>query len=133
MHSGVYSPLNIPQTGGGLRLTSRDRLKIGELYPAGGLWQGKKIVDEAWVKASTQPHAQIDDQMEYGYLWWLRSFKAGAVSYPAFCMAGNGGNKVCTFPAQDLVAVLTSTNYNTRGMHEQTDKLLADYILAALQ
>ena len=33
-----------------------------------------------------------------------------------------------------LVAVLTSTNYNTKGMHEQTDRLLTDYILpAALQ
>jgi hypothetical protein len=29
--------------------------------------------------------------------------------------------------------VITSTNFNTRGMHEQTDKLLTDYILAAVQ
>jgi len=29
--------------------------------------------------------------------------------------------------------VITSTNYNTRGMHEQTEKLLTDYILAAVQ
>ena len=31
-----------------------------------------------------------------------------------------------------LVAVITSTNYNTRGMHEQTDQLLSDYVLAAV-
>ena len=31
-----------------------------------------------------------------------------------------------------MVVVLTSTNYKTRGMHEQTDKLLTDYILASL-
>jgi CubicO group peptidase (beta-lactamase class C family) len=129
----VYSPLNIPQTGGGLRLTSLDLLKIGQLYLNGGTWEGKTILNPAWVKVSTQPHAQIDDQTDYGYLWWLRSFKAGTTPYPAFCMAGNGGNKVCSFPALDLVAVLTSTNYNTRGMHEQTDKLLTDYILAAVQ
>src|ERR1700719_186559 len=51
----VYSPMNIPQTGGGLRLTSSDLLRIAELYRSGGMWQGTRIVDEAWVKASTQP------------------------------------------------------------------------------
>ncbi len=128
----VYSPLNTPQTGGGLRLTSRDLLKVAELYREGGVWHGTRIVDEAWVKASTQPHAQIDDETEYGYLWWLKTFKSGGKSYPAFFMSGNGGNKVAVFPALDLTVVITSTNYNTRGMHEQTEKLLTDYILAAV-
>lgn len=129
----VYSPLNIPQTGGGLRLTSRDLLKIAQLYLDGGRWQGRRIVDEAWVRASITPHAQIDDQTEYGYLWWLKVFKSGGNGYPAFFMSGNGGNKVCAFPGLDLAVVITSTNYNTRGMHEQTEKLLTDYILAAIQ
>jgi CubicO group peptidase (beta-lactamase class C family) len=129
----VYSPLQVPQTGGGLRLTGRDLLKIAELYSNGGVWQGKRLLDEAWVRLSTQPHAQIDDQTEYGYLWWLKTFKSGGKDYPAYYMSGNGGNKVAVFPGLDLVVVITSTNYNTRGMHEQTDKLLTDYILAALQ
>lgn len=129
----VYSPLNVPQTGGGLRLTSRELLKIAQLYLNGGTWQGHRLVDEAWVKASTAPHAQIDDQTEYGYLWWLKSFKPAGKSHPAFFMTGNGGNKVCAFPALDLAVVITSTNFNTRGMHEQTEKLLTDYILAAVQ
>ena len=129
----VYSPLNIPQTGGGLRLTSVDLIKIGQLYLNGGTWQGKRIVAESWVKTSTQPHAQIDDSTDYGYLWWLKSFKSGGKEYPAFFMSGNGGNKICVFPGLDMVVVLTSTNYNTRGMHEQTEKLLTDYILPAVR
>jgi len=129
----VYSPLNVPQTGGGLRLTSRDLLKIAELYRGGGQWQGRRIVDEAWVQVSTQPHVRIDDEMDYGYLWWLKSFRSGGKSYPAFYMNGNGGNKVFAFPGLDMAVVLTSTNYNTRGMHEQTERLLTDYILAAVQ
>jgi CubicO group peptidase (beta-lactamase class C family) len=128
----VYSPLNIPQTGGGLRLTSRDLMKVAQLYVDGGMWQGRRIVDEAWVRTSTQPHARIDDQTEYGYLWWLKSFKCGDKSYPAFFMSGNGGNKVAMFPALDVAVVITSTNYNTHGMHEQTEKLLTDYILPAV-
>jgi CubicO group peptidase (beta-lactamase class C family) len=128
----VYSPLDIPQTGGGLRLNSRDLLKIAQLYLDGGLWQGKRIVDESWVKTSTQPHARIDDETEYGYLWWLKAFKSAGKSYPAFFMSGNGGNKVASFPGLDMTAVITSTNYSTRGMHEQTEKLLTDYILPAV-
>src|SRR5579859_156973 len=93
----VYSPLNVPQTGGGLRLTSRDLLKIAQLYLDGGVWQGKRIVSESWVRSSIQPHAQIDEATNYGYLWWLKSFKSGDKSektYPAFYITGNGGNKV---------------------------------------
>jgi CubicO group peptidase (beta-lactamase class C family) len=128
----VYSPINIPQTGGGLRLTSRELLKIAQLYLNGGSWQGRRVVDEAWVRTSTQPHARIDDDTEYGYLWWLKSFKSGGKSYPAFFMSGNGGNKVLVFTGLDLAVVVTSTNYNTQGMQEQTEKLLTDYILAAI-
>jgi CubicO group peptidase (beta-lactamase class C family) len=129
----VYSPLNIPQTGGGLRLSSRDLLEVAQLYLNGGTWQGRRVIDESWVRASTQPHARIDDDTEYGYLWWLKSFKAGGKSYPAFFMSGNGGNKVVAFPTLDMAVVITSTNYNTHGMHEQTQKLLTDYILTAVQ
>ena len=129
----VYSPMDIPQTGGGLRLASPDLLRIGQLYLNGGVRDGKQVVDPQWVTASTTPHAQIDDSTEYGYLWWLKSFKSGDKSYPAFFMTGNGGNKVVVVPSLDMVVVLTSTNYNTRGMHEQTEKLLTDYVLAAVQ
>ena len=128
----VYSPLNVPQTGGGVRFTSRDLLKIAELYRAGGEWRGKRIVDEEWVKNSTRPHARIDDETEYGYSWWLKSFKVGEKSYAAFFMSGNGGNKVMVFPGLDMSVVLTSTNFNTKGMHQQTEKLLTDYILRAV-
>ena len=128
----VYSPMNVPQTGGGLRLTSRDLLKVAQLCLNGGEWRGKRIVSEKWVRSSTKPHARIDETTEYGYLWWLKSFKSGQKSYPAFFMSGNGGNKVVAIPALDIAVVITSTNYNTHGMHEQTEKILTDYVLAAI-
>jgi len=128
----VYSPLRVPQTGGGLRLTSEDLLKIAELYRNAGVWKGVRLLDETWVKASTEPRAQIDDQTEYGYLWWLKTFKSGGRGFPAYFMSGNGGNKIVVVPSIGLSVVITSTNYNTRGMHEQTEKLLTDYILVAV-
>ena len=131
--SWVFSPRGVPQTGGGLRLSSRDLLKIAQLYLDGGRWQAKQIVSEAWVKASTTPHAQIDEQTNYGYLWWLKSFGPEGKTHAAFFMTGNGGNKVVAIPDLDLAVVITSTNYNTRGMHEQTEKILDDYVLAAVE
>jgi CubicO group peptidase (beta-lactamase class C family) len=128
----VYSPLGVPQTGGGLRLSSRDLLKVAELYRAQGMWNGRRILSAEWVRASTQPHARIDDETEYGYLWWLKVFKSGGKPHAAYFMSGNGGNKVAVFPDLDLSVVITSTNYNTKGMHEQTEKLLTDYILPAV-
>jgi CubicO group peptidase (beta-lactamase class C family) len=129
----VFSPMNIPMTGGGLRLSSRDLLKIAELYRSGGQWHGQRIVDESWVHTSVQAHARVDETTEYGYLWWLKSFTSAGKSNPAFFMSGNGGNKVAVFPGLDLSVVITSTNYNTRGMHEQTEKLLTDYVLPSVE
>ena len=128
----VYSPMGIPQTGGGLRLTSRDLLTLAELYRNGGALRGKRIVDAAWVKRSTEPHAQIDETTEYGYLWWLKAFGSGHKRYPAYFMSGNGGNKVVVLADLDASVVITSTNYSTKGMHEQTERLLTDYVLPAL-
>jgi CubicO group peptidase (beta-lactamase class C family) len=125
----AYSPLGLAMAGGGLRLESRDLLKLGQLFLNGGRWNGKHIVSESWVKSSTTPHAQIDEQTNYGYLWWLKDFKAGERSWSAYFMSGNGGNKVAVFPQLGMVVVITSTNYNTKGMHEQMEKLLTEYIL----
>ena len=128
----LFSPLGKAQTGGGLRIRSRDLAKLGQLYLDGGRWQGRQVIPEEWVKVSTAAHVQATDTDTYGYLWWRRDFVAGGRTFPAFYMSGNGGNKVVVVPSAKLVAVITSTFYNSRGMHQQTDKLLTDYILAAL-
>lgn len=127
-----HSPLGLPQTGGGLRLTARELVALGQLYLDGGVHGGRRLVSAEWVAASTTPHVQIDDETEYGYLWWLRSFAAGDRRVAAFYMSGNGGNKIAVVPALDMVVVITSTNYNTKGMHEQTDRLLEEYVLGAV-
>jgi CubicO group peptidase (beta-lactamase class C family) len=127
-----FSPLGQAQTGGGTRFRSRDLAKLGQLSLDGGRWQGRQVVPAAWLAASTAAHVQASDTDTYGYLWWRRDFVSSERTFPAFYMSGNGGNKVVVVPSAKLVAVITSTFYNSRGMHQQTDKLLTDYILAAL-
>ena len=126
-----FSPLGEAQTGGGLELSSRDLAKLGQLYANGGTWGGKRIVSPEWVSASIAPHAEVDEQTEYGYLWWLKKFRSGDRTFAAFSMSGNGGNRVAVFPDISLVAVVTTTNYNRKDAHALTDKLLSDYVLGA--
>jgi CubicO group peptidase (beta-lactamase class C family) len=127
--SWPITPMGTAQTGGGLRMRSRDWLKIAQTYADGGAWRGARVVSEAWVKTSTSPHARVDDATEYGYLWWLASF--GAAKHPAVFMSGNGGNKVGYVPDLKLAFAITSTNYATKGMHEQTKRILDAIVDAA--
>jgi CubicO group peptidase (beta-lactamase class C family) len=123
-----YSPLGVAQGGGGLEFRTIDLLRLGQLYLNGGRWEGKQVVPEAWVKASTTPHAQVDDDTAYGYLWWLRKFGKNS----AYMMQGNGGNKLAVFPALHMVVAITTTNYNVRGAHQLTDRVLTEHILPAI-
>jgi CubicO group peptidase (beta-lactamase class C family) len=126
------SPLGLTQTGGGTRFRSRDLAKLGLLHLDGGRWHGRQVIPQKWVETATAAHVQATDTDTYGYLWWRRDFEAGGRKYPAFFMAGNGGNKVVVVPSAKLVAVITSNNYNTRGMHQQTDRILVEFVLGAL-
>jgi CubicO group peptidase (beta-lactamase class C family) len=126
------SPLGEEQTGGGLELASRDLARLGQLYANGGTWNGRRVVSAEWVAASTSPQAQVDDDTDYGYLWWLKKYKSGGRTYRAFSMSGNGGNRVAVFPELALVAVVTTKNYGRREGHPWTDKLLTEYVLGAV-
>jgi CubicO group peptidase (beta-lactamase class C family) len=128
-----FTPTRLAMTGGGLGLRGRDLLKLGQLYLNGGSWDGTRIVSRDWVRDSLRPHVRIDDETEYGYLWWLRTFRARGGMVGAALMQGNGGNKIVVIPDLDLVAVITSTNYGARDMHQLTDQILIDYVLASVE
>ena len=119
-----FSPVGIAQTGGGLGLRSRDLLALGQLYLDGGMHNGKRIVPAAWVAASVAAHAKATDEMDYGYLWWLMRWPVGQATWRSYSMNGTGGNSVQVFPAQRVVVVVTTTNYNERQPHQITAKLL---------
>jgi CubicO group peptidase (beta-lactamase class C family) len=115
------TPLGQTATAGGLLLTSRALLSLGELYLRGGA----PVLPLSWVEESTRPHARIDEETEYGYLWWLRAF-AGQSS---FYMTGYGGSRVHVLPTLDAVAVITAANFGSPDAHELSDRLLVEQII----
>ncbi|MBN3782857.1 serine hydrolase [Burkholderia sp. Ac-20345] len=75
----------------GLNLTARDYAKLGELYRNGGVWQGTRIINEDWVRASTTIDAPIREagkpivadhafDLGYGYQWWIPAGNKGDYS-----------------------------------------------------
>jgi CubicO group peptidase (beta-lactamase class C family) len=117
----VYTPKGETSMAGGLELTSRSLHRLGELYVGGG----EDLIPAKWVAESIRPHARIDDEMEYGYLWWLREY--GGES--CFFMTGMGGNRVHVLPETRRVAVITTTNFGRRDAHDLSDRLLEEQIL----
>jgi CubicO group peptidase (beta-lactamase class C family) len=123
------TPLGQTSTAGGLLLTSRSLLALGTVYLDRGLYDGRPVVPEDWVRTSTEPHVRIDERTEYGYLWWLRELAGVRSVY----MTGMGGNRVHVFPDLDAVAVVTSVNFGRLDAHALTDALLEEHVIPALR
>lgn len=127
-----HSPAGEVMTGGGLRLRSRDLLKLLLLSSDSGRWQGHEVLPASWLQRmlSVQRHANPDQ--DYGYLVWRSDYRTQCGRSSGWYMGGNGGSAMLMVKDLDAVVVVTRTNYNTRGMHQQTKALLEDYVLAAL-
>jgi CubicO group peptidase (beta-lactamase class C family) len=128
----VRSPGGEYQSGGGLRLRSRDLLKLGVLMLDDGRWLGHQIVLATWVQRMQTLSNVVNDQQGYGMLTWQRQYGSPCGPVGGWYMAGNGGNAVVILPLKKMVVVVTRTHYNQRGMHDETLRLIEDHVLAAL-
>jgi CubicO group peptidase (beta-lactamase class C family) len=126
------SPAGEVMTGGGLRLSSRDLARLARMVLDGGKRGTTQVVSSDFVRAATTVHRAAFPGQDYGYLFWHRVYTVPCAKVEGWFMSGNGGNAIVMFPALDAIAVITRTSYNTRGMHQQTVKLIEDEILPAL-
>ncbi len=126
------SPIGEVMTGGGLRLRSRDLLKLGLLVLDQGRWNGKQLIPADWVERSLTVQRTVDSELDYGQLFWRRDFRTPCGTVGGWYMSGNGGNAVVQAPDDNLVAVVTRRHYGQSGMHQQTRKLLEEHVFAAL-
>ena len=126
------SPSGEIMTGGGLRLRSRDLAAVARLMLAGGAAAGKQVIPAEFVRAALTVHRDAMPEQHYGYLFWTRSYKTPCGTATGWFMGGNGGNAIVMFRELDAVVVVTRTHYNTKGMHQQTTRLIEEQILPEL-
>lgn len=120
--------------GGGVYMTSRDLLKIGQLYLSRGSWDGKQIVPAAWVDESTHPHPEINRETRDAYMWHTNVIRVGGRDYSEIEANGNGGQLLMLVRELDLAVVITAGNYNSYGVwHRFRDEWLRDYIIPATE
>lgn len=110
-----------------LYLRPRDMAKFGLLYLNKGKCNGKQIVPADWVTQSLTKHSAVQN-VDYGYLWWLKYLDADGVLYNGKAAQGNGGQKIYIWEEQNMVTVITGGNYNIQS---PSDELIRKYILPA--
>ena len=78
---------------------ARDFARLGKLYKNSGKWNGKQVIDSAFV--STVTKARFKDSPEYGYGFWLTDFKGKNIFY----MRGILGQYIIVIPEDELIIV----------------------------
>ncbi len=92
----------------GMRLKARDLAKVGLVYLNNGVWNGKQLVPESWIKLATQKHISTDDcatgkdwQEGYCYQFWK-----GRYNTTRLC--GAHGQMCVIMPDYDAIFVVNS-------------------------
>jgi CubicO group peptidase (beta-lactamase class C family) len=119
-----------------IHMRPRDMLKLGIVYADGGLWHGRRIISELWVRTSLAEHSHVAN-VSYGYFWWRHAFdvKTAGVAQQIVVAAaqGNGGQKIFILPQYDLVAVFTAGGYNADSTPPNTimEKIILPRLMEA--
>jgi CubicO group peptidase (beta-lactamase class C family) len=94
--------------GWGLNVKTEDIARLGQLYLQKGVWNGKRLLSEAWVKQATSkqvsnaPNPNPDWEQGYGYQFWR--------CQPEGIYRGDGafGQYCIVMPEQDAVLAITA-------------------------
>lgn len=129
-----YTPQKVVNTAGSLQMRSLDYAKYAQLYKNKGAWNGKQILPLAWVEKTFTKQIPIpgQDNEFYSYLFWNKTINYKGKDYETYYCAGNGGNEFIIFKELPLVIIVTSKAFNKPYGHDQTDKIVNDYLLQAI-
>ena len=141
----TVDPAGHGMTAGSFYIRPADLMKLGLLVKQNGVFNGRRIVSEAWLKESTHSTIPIPDfsfvkfsksdvaipqPTLYGYYWYTELVKTGTYKQNVLFASGNGGQYIMIIKELDLVVVFTQGNYKSWKAKRAFD-LLAKYILPA--
>ena len=78
---------------------AKDFARFGKLYKDHGKWQGKQLLDSAFIAKSVHP--RFEESPEYGYGWWLMDH----LNKSFFMMRGHLGQYVIVQPEDNVIIV----------------------------
>jgi CubicO group peptidase (beta-lactamase class C family) len=99
--------------GNEMALSPRALFKFGEMYRNGGVYEGKRVLPESWVRASWTPQGSDRRGNGYGYGWFI----ASAYGHPVYFGWGFGGQMLYVIPDLAMTVVMTSDS-NTRSVDD---------------
>ncbi len=94
-------PRGVGTAGYGLCLSADEMARLGLLCLQNGVWNGKRVLSEAWLRTSTEPKSvagTVFGSMDYGYLWWIIDGKKRI-----YAALGNSGNAIYINTEKELV------------------------------
>ena len=106
-HEWYCDPSGTVTAGWGLTLSACDMAKIGTMLLNGGIYGGRRILSEDWIREMTAPMLELPPEfgnMYYGYLWY-RPDKNKA----AYAAIGDGGNVIYADPEKNISVGVTGT------------------------
>ncbi|MBN1272937.1 MAG: serine hydrolase [Candidatus Aminicenantes bacterium] len=126
---------NVCYTSGDLKLRPRDMAKLGALYLHDGIRNERQIISKEWIEESTKSFISTDPyrmNWEYGYQWWLNTYKVQSRQIPFFSALGWGGQGIIVFPDLDMVVVTTAGYYDEPDLEFHIDVLLMQKIFESV-
>lgn len=115
----------------GLRLRPRALARIGQMVLDGGRWEGQQVVPEDWLVHSFETSAEVDQDIDYGYQWWLgKPPPEGPRWVGAF---GNGGQRLQIMPRGNMLMVVMAGNYNRPDAWKVPVGVLLDAVLPSIE
>ena len=100
-------PKDTVTAGWGLCLSARDLAKIGELVNNNGIYDGRRIISEEYLKNMTTSYLKLGERfgnMNYGYLWYMPFDDR-----PVYCAIGDSGNIIYTDKELNVSVGMTGT------------------------
>ena len=126
-----------PIAASGLRMTTRDLARLGQLVLDNGMADGRQVVPSDWLAECFVPRVSVNELQRYGYQWYLgdMEFLAGAgvrLEHWVGC-AGNGGQRLYVMPELDVVIVVTAGNYSEPEQWIPPIRVVREVVLPSLR